>query len=151
PRYVGLQAAEIPSFPCDGDRVTVNLISGSWAGHAGPIRSLTDVHMMTVSLTAGGRARFPVSPGRTVFLYLVRGKLIIGGQGASSFHLLELNDDGDEVDVEAATDAVALFGHASPLAEPVVAHGPFVMNTHEEIVQAMRDYQAGRFGGRLGG
>jgi quercetin 2,3-dioxygenase len=63
-----------------------------------------------------------------------------------AFHLVDWNDDGDEIEIEAVTDAFILFGHAVPFGEPVVAHGPFVMNTREEIVQAIRDYQAGKFG-----
>ena len=55
-------------------------------------------------------------------------------------------DDGDEVEIEALDDATILYGHAEPLGEPVVAHGPFVMNTREEIAQAVADYQAGKFG-----
>jgi len=63
-----------------------------------------------------------------------------------AFHLVDWNDDGDEIEVEAVEDSLILFGHAKPYGEPVVAHGPFVMNTREEIVQAIRDYQAGKFG-----
>ena len=151
PRYIGLQQAQVPSFQSDEGRVTVNLISGTWNGHTGPIRSLTDVHMMTVSLAAGGRFQLPVAPGRNVFLYVVRGALRIGGQTAKAFHLIGLNDDGDSVEFEATAEAVVLLGHAQPLGEPVVAHGPFVMNTHEEILQAVRDYQAGKFGAGLSG
>jgi redox-sensitive bicupin YhaK (pirin superfamily) len=63
-------------------------------------------------------------------------------------HLVTLEDDGDAVPLAAGADsAVILYGHADPIDEPVVAHGPFVMTTREEIVQAVRDYQAGRFGG----
>lgn len=54
------------------------------------------------------------------------------------------------MEIEAVTDALILFGHAQPLSEPVVAHGPFVMNTREEIVEAIHDYQAGKFGSGLG-
>ncbi|MEA2344411.1 MAG: quercetin 2,3-dioxygenase [Thermoanaerobaculia bacterium] len=140
PRYVGLQKDEIASF--DNGGVTVNLISGDWSGHRGPIASLTDVHMMTVVLTAGSRIVLPAPRGRNVFFYIVRGKLTIG----EAFHLIDWNDDGDEIEVEAIGDALILFGHAKPYGEPVVAHGPFVMNTREEIVQAIRDYQAGKFG-----
>jgi redox-sensitive bicupin YhaK (pirin superfamily) len=140
PRYVGLQKDEIASF--DNGGVTVNLISGDWSGHRGPIESLTDVHMMTVALSAGSRIVLPAPRGRNVFFYIVRGKLTIG----EAFHLVDWNDDGDEIEVEADTDALILFGHATPYGEPVVAHGPFVMNTREEIVQAIRDYQAGKFG-----
>ncbi|HEV7486948.1 MAG TPA: pirin family protein [Thermoanaerobaculia bacterium] len=140
PRYVGLHKDGIASFENGG--VTVNLISGDWNGHRGPIESLTDVHMMTVALTGGSRIVLPAPRGRNVFFYIVRGKLAIG----EAFHLVDWNDDGDEIEVEAVTDAFILFGHAKPYGEPVVAHGPFVMNTREEIVQAIRDYQAGKFG-----
>jgi redox-sensitive bicupin YhaK (pirin superfamily) len=140
PRYVGLQKDEIASFENGG--VTVNLISGDWSGHRGPIESLTDVNMMTVALTAGSHIVLPAPRGRNVFFYIVRGKLTIG----EAFHLVDWNDDGDEIEIEAVTDAFILFGHAKPYGEPVVAHGPFVMNTREEIVQAIRDYQMGTFG-----
>jgi redox-sensitive bicupin YhaK (pirin superfamily) len=140
PRYVGLQKDAIASFENGG--VTVNLISGDWSGHRGPIESLTDVHMMTVALTAGSRIVLPAPRGRNVFFYIVRGKLAIG----EAFHLVDWNDDGDEIEVEAIDDSFILFGHAKPYGEPVVAQGPFVMNTREEIVQAIRDYQAGKFG-----
>ena len=140
PRYVGLQKDEIASFENGG--VTVNLIAGDWSGHRGPIESLTDVHMMTVALTAGSRIVLPAPRGRNVFFYIVCGKLTIG----EAFHLVDWNDDGDEIEVEAVTDALILFGHAKPYGEPVVAHGPFVMNTREEMVQAIRDYQMGKFG-----
>ena len=69
-----------------------------------------------------------------------------GGVRAPEHSLVEMNDDGDAVELAADADAVVLFGHAEPIGEPVVAHGPFVMNTREEIVQAIQDYQAGAFG-----
>lgn len=58
-----------------------------------------------------------------------------------------MNHNGDAVDMTAATDAVVLFGHAVPIGGPMVAPGPLVMNTRDEIRQAMADYQAGNFGG----
>jgi redox-sensitive bicupin YhaK (pirin superfamily) len=150
PGYVGLQREQIPSFEMDDGRVRVNLISGAWDKQIGPIRSLTDVHMMTAGFSAGGHARLPAPRGRNVFLYVVRGEVDIASTRAQAHHLIELNDDADVVEIEATTDALILFGHAQPIAEPVVAHGPFVMNTKEEIVEAIRDYQAGQFGSGLG-
>ena len=75
----------------------------------------------------------------------MRGQIEVAGEAAPEWHLLELNEDGDSVDIEAKTDAVLLFGHAEPIGAPVVAYGPFVMNTREEIMQAIHDYQAGKF------
>ena len=64
----------------------------------------------------------------------------------SAFHLVELGSEGDEVEMTALEDALILFGHAEPIGAPVVSHGPFVMNSRAEIEQAIRDYQAGKFG-----
>jgi redox-sensitive bicupin YhaK (pirin superfamily) len=146
PHYVGLQRDEIPALPADDGRATVNLIAGAWGGHAAPLQSLGDVTMATIGLTAGARLHLPVAPGRAVFLYVVRGAVDVAGTAAPAFTLVQLDDAGDTVDLAAAADAVVLFGHAPPLHEPVVAHGPFVMTTHEEIVQAIDDYRAGKLG-----
>lgn len=132
PRYVGLQVPSVNG---------VQLISGTWNGQRGPVESLTDVHMMTIEMQAGQRITLPAPRERHVFFYIVRGTLNAGEQ----FQLIDFADDGDVLDVEAKTDSFILFGHAEPLREPVVAHGPFVMNTREEIVEAFRDYELGRF------
>jgi redox-sensitive bicupin YhaK (pirin superfamily) len=145
PRYVGAQAEEIPELSADQGRATVHLISGQWAGQTGPIASLTDVFMTTIELKPGGKAGFGSLAGRNVFLYVVRGEVKVGGQTAPAFNLVELDLEGDTLEIEGVTDAVVVFGHAEPIGEPVVAHGPFVMNTREEIIQAIRDYQAGLF------
>ncbi len=147
PAYTGLQANEIPKFATDDRSATVELIAGDWDGHRGPIRSLTDVIMSVLSLAADGGIAVPAPPGRNVFLYVVRGAVEVGGHNAQAFHLVTLADDGDEVQIHAMEDSVVLYGHATPCDEPVVAHGPFVMNTPEEIMDAVRDYRAGRFGG----
>jgi quercetin 2,3-dioxygenase len=147
PRYIGLQKHDIPAIALDGGKVTVNVISGSWDGTAGPIQSLVDIHMATIYMSGGGRVHARVARRRNVFLYVVRGEITVGGEGAAALHLVDLNNDDDDVEIQATTDAVLLFGHAEPLGEPVIAHGPFVMNTREEIRQAVADYQSGKFGG----
>jgi redox-sensitive bicupin YhaK (pirin superfamily) len=144
PRYVGLQQQQIPSVANDGS--TVNLISGGFGGQSGPIQSLTGVELMTVSLAPGARVVLPAPRARTVFLYVVRGAIRIADQDAPAFHLVELNDDGDDLEVSSRGGGLVLFGHAEPLLETVVAHGPFVMNTRQQIFDAIRDYQAGSFG-----
>ncbi|HEV7920057.1 MAG TPA: pirin family protein [Thermoanaerobaculia bacterium] len=159
PRYVGLQRDQIPVVDQDGARIQV--ISGAAphpaSGHPrpagpgeepgvrGPIESLIGIAMMTVALQPGARVTLPAPAAHTVFLYVVRGAVRVAGQQVEHFRLVELNDDGDSVDIEAVTEALVLYGHGAPIGEPVVAHGPFVMNTREEIVQAFRDYQAGKF------
>ena len=146
PRYVGLQKEAIPALPLDDGKGVVNLIAGEWHGSRGPFESLTGVFMSTIALAAGGQVSFDGVRDRNVFLYIVRGAIRVAGEAARQHHLIELNEDGDSVDIEADSDAFLLFGHAQPIGEPVVAHGPFVMNTREEIQQAVRDYTNGKFG-----
>lgn len=147
PRYIGVQDAEIPVVAIADGRGTLNLVSGSFDGCTGPIESLTNVFMSTVRLPAGERVELPAPAGRSIFLYVVRGQIIVAKTVIDAWHLLEFNDDGDRVHIEATADVVLLYGHADPIGEPVVAHGPFVMNTRDEIVQAIQDYRAGKFQG----
>lgn len=146
PRYVGLQQAEIPAIALPGGG-ELNLISGEWQGNAGPIDTLTGVFMSTLRLPAGSQEQLPVAPGRQVFLYVVNGDVTVGGEPAKPHHLIEVDRDGDSLHIEASSDARLLFGHGEVMNEPVYSHGPFVMNTREEIVQAVEDYQNGKFGG----
>jgi hypothetical protein len=145
PRYIGLQRDEIPAIATPDGKGVVHLVSGEWLGHKGAMQPLLDIFMSTVELAASGRVSFAGVAGRNVFLYVVRGAIKVAGQPAPHWHLIELNEDGDTVEIEAETDAVLLFGHAEPIGAPVVAYGPFVMNTREEIMQAIHDYQAGKF------
>jgi redox-sensitive bicupin YhaK (pirin superfamily) len=146
PAYTGLQREQIPALSDGGGGVTVHLVAGEWQGVNGPVASLTGVFMSTIEMRAGSRLRVPNLLERTVFLYVVRGSITIAGQRAAAFHLVEMNDEGDAIDITAETDSILLFAHAEPIGEPVVSHGPFVMNTREQISEAIADYQAGRFG-----
>jgi quercetin 2,3-dioxygenase len=144
PRYVGLQRDDIARAPTSDGQGAVNVISGEWGGRRGPVESLTGVFMATVELAAGGRVSFDGLAGRNVFLYVVRGRIRIGADEAPEHVLVELSD-GDAVEIEGVERSVLLFGHGEPIDEPMVAHGPFVMNTADEIRQAIVDYQAGKF------
>ena len=146
PAYVGLQAEDIPTFTTDDGRVTVEPVSGHWGETTAPIQSLIDVQMAVVRFRPGGTFTAPVAHGRAVFLYVVKGQVSVGGAAVEPWGLVTLNDDGDAVGIEASSDAVVLLGHAAPIGEPVFHHGPFVMNTREEIIQAIEDYNAGKFG-----
>ncbi|WP_141440234.1 pirin family protein [Vreelandella titanicae] len=146
PRYVGLQQESIPAIKLPGGG-ELNLISGEWQGNAGPIDTLTGVFMSTLRLPTGSQEQLPVAPGRQVFLYVVDGDVTVGGEPVKPHHLIEVDRTGDSLDIEASSDARLLFGHGDVIDEPVYSHGPFVMNTREEIVQAVEDYQNGKFGG----
>jgi redox-sensitive bicupin YhaK (pirin superfamily) len=146
PRYVGVQGAAIPVLEADGGKVRVRLVSGSFGGVTGPIASLTGVFMSIVEMQAGSTLHLDGLLERNVFLYVVKGGIQVAPTTVNAMHLAELEPQGDQLEIICERDCVLLLGHAEPIREPVVAHGPFVMNTREEIQQAIVDYQAGRFG-----
>lgn len=143
PRYTGVQADAIPVIEEGG--CALHLVSGDWRGRSGPVESLTGVFMSWLEMKPGGRIRFDGLADRDVFFYVARGDVAVNGVDAPRWKLVEFGE-GDLIDIEATGEALVLFGHAAPLNEPIVAHGPFVMNTREEIMQAYADYQAGEFG-----
>lgn len=149
PNYVGLQRDEIPTISADNGKARIELVSGRWQDQEGPFKSLTGVEMMVLSLDAGAVLDIPAPADKNVFFYVIRGEVDLAGSTVKGFNLARLNADGDTVSLSARTDCKILFGLADPIGEPVVSHGPFVMNTREEIHQAIRDYQAGLFGNGL--
>jgi len=144
PRYVGLQADAFPGVAA-GEGATVHLVSGDFGGRTGAIESLTGVFLCWAALTAGATLTFDGLAGRDLFLYAVRGAVRVGDRMLPNWHLASLSP-GDTLTLTADEPALILFGHAAPIPEPLVAHGPFVMNTVEEIRQAYADYQMGKFG-----
>lgn len=146
PRYQGLQADRIPVIPAADGKACLSLIAGAWGDVTGPVESITGNFMSTVEAEAGARLAIDGLAGRNVFLYIVSGSVRVNGREVQQHHLVELDLAGDALEIEAITATRLLFGHGDPIGEPVVAHGPFVMNTADEIRQAIVDYQAGKFG-----
>jgi quercetin 2,3-dioxygenase len=149
--YRDIPAAEIPvvQLPGGGE---VKVIAGSFANTGGPVngggtRLSTDPLYLDVRLPAGAEFSAPLTPGHNAFLYAYEGSAEIGpaGQGRVLPHRAAgVLSDGSEVRVKAGADGVRfLLLAARPLREPVVQYGPFVMNTREEIEQALADYREG--------
>lgn len=141
PNYIPVAAEEIPAVePAPG--VVMRAVSGS---ERAPVSSLTEVMLAMVELAPGSSATLPAPAGRSVFFYMVNGAARIGPGEVPEHHLAQVGD-GEGVEVSSDSGCRILYGHADPIGEPVVAHGPFVMNTREEILQALQDYQSGVFG-----
>jgi len=145
PRYAGLQEADIPVVESRDGSVQVQMISGEWNGVKGPIDSLTNTFMSVVRMSAGSDVTFDGLNGRVVFLYVVRGSIVLGDQEVPKFNLAELVDEGDTLSIKAYEAAVLLVGHADAINEPIAARGPFVMNAEAELNQAVADFHAGKF------
>lgn len=145
PAYTGLQASQIPIDEEGG--VRLQLIAGEWGGRQGPVASLTGVFMSVADFSAGGTLALSRLDDRTMFIYVVSGEVLVEGVEAAEAHLVRCSQAGDELALQSKAGARILLGHAAPIGEPIVSHGPFVMNTVQEIETAIDDYRAGRFGG----
>jgi quercetin 2,3-dioxygenase len=142
--YQDLQAEDIPEVKLDGGG-KVRLISGSFGNSEGAVkRGSTDATYFDVHLPGGAAFRHPVTDGYNVFLYPYEGELAIAGKPLRRQAAGVLSQQGD-VEVTAGKDETRfLLLAGKPLGEPIVQYGPFVMNSVEEIEQALRDYQSGK-------
>lgn len=146
PRYIGLQDEKIPTLEQDGGQVKLDLVSGNWDGQKGAFETLTDVFLSTIEFQVGGELKLKVPEAHNILFYVIRGSLEVNGKTVKMRQLAEFGHDDEELQVKATEDSLLLFGHAQPFNEPVVAQGPFVMNTQQEIHEAYADYQQGKFG-----
>jgi redox-sensitive bicupin YhaK (pirin superfamily) len=146
PRYLGLQENEINNFESEGGKIKVQQLFGEWNGIKGSFDPSFPITMSTIHFQPGGKISKSIPVGENIFCYVVRGTITINGTEVNLRHLVEFKNDGTEINFEAAEDSILILGHALPLNEPVVAQGPFVMNTEQEIKEAYQDYQSGKFG-----
>jgi redox-sensitive bicupin YhaK (pirin superfamily) len=146
PGYQEFPAARMPVEERDGG-ARVKVIAGATSrGTAGPVTAAaTDARYFDVELPAGATFDEALPPGHAAFVVVHEGTVAIGGDEVPGVGLAHLGD-GDAVGFTAVGGpARALLIAGRPLNEPVAWHGPFVMNTTAELMQAIDDYQAGRF------
>ncbi|MCJ9712786.1 pirin family protein, partial [Bordetella hinzii] len=97
-------------------------------------------------LSAGGRLRLPVPQGHQAAVVVLRGTVLVNDEDVlRDAQLAVFGGQGEGIDLEANNDALVLILSGEPIDEPIVGHGPFVMNTREEILQAFQDFETGRF------
>ncbi len=147
PWYRDFQSPDIPEFTTP-EGVTVRIIAGESQARRGAItRPVTEPLYLDLHLPAGSRFEQRLPPEHNAFVVVYRGDIGIGGKPVRErqMAILANSPDAGKVVIEAGTTAKAILVAGKPLNEPIVQHGPFVMNTHEEIVAAVRDYQAGKF------
>ncbi len=146
PRYQGVDAAQVPRVDSPDGLGHARVFAGPFGGVQGPVESITGIHAATLALQAGGELRLEVSDDRTVLLYVLHGQATVNGREVGGRTLVEFAPGGTEIRVQAALKTHLLYCTGRPFNEPLVAHGPFVMNSQAEILEAVRDYQLGKMG-----
>ena len=151
PGYQTLTDASIPGTTLGDGVGRARVIAGSFGGSAGPARTRTPMNVVDLRLAAGRSARLPLTDGWTSILVVLHGPVLVNGEHVlRDARAARLDRDGEAVSIEADADATLLLLEGEPIDEPIAAYGPFVMNTQDEIREALTDFRAGRFG-RLAG
>lgn len=147
PTYFTLHAGDTPTNSKDDERVEVAVVAGDFEGIRGPVTTPSPVLALRLTLQAGGKCTIPIPADYNAFLYLLDGQILLEGYGlVEGLHLVLLNRDGEGCTITAKADTRLLLMAGKPLNEPLAMHGPFVMNSQTEVMQAMRDYQMGKMG-----
>jgi redox-sensitive bicupin YhaK (pirin superfamily) len=147
PRYQTLTASDIPVVALPGDAGSVRVIAGEFDGTRGPAKTFTPITVLDVRLRGGRGAGLGLRDGHTTSIYVLKGKIVVNGtEAANETELVVLERNGEEARIDATTDATLFVMSGEPIAEPVVGHGPFVMNTSQEIRQAFVDFHHGKLG-----
>jgi hypothetical protein len=145
PRYQTLVAADIPVVALPDGAGTARVIAGAYGTATGPARTVTPVNLFDLRLNAGGRVRLPLPAGTTAAAYVLKGAVrAAGGPVARATDLVLLDRAGADAELVADTDATVFVMNGEPIREPIAGYGPFVMNTREEIQQAIADLRSGR-------
>jgi len=147
PKYQGIVASEIPTVSLANGGGVVRVIAGEHAGARGPASTFTPIHLWDVRLAKNGALDAAVPSGHNAAVFVLEGSVSVNGSPAIEDAGLALLDRaGDRVEIRASAESKLLVMSGVPLGEPVVQHGPFVMNTGAEIYQAIQDFQTGRMG-----
>lgn len=146
PQYQAIANSEMVKISL-GKNGFIELISGNYQDEKGPATTFSPVNMMNAKLNSGGKAAFNFPANFNTLALVIEGKITVNGQEeAATDHFVLFENEGENFILEAMEDSIVLILSGEPLREPIVSHGPFVMNSQEEIHRAFDDYNNGKFG-----
>jgi redox-sensitive bicupin YhaK (pirin superfamily) len=146
PRYQAILDKQIPVIDLQNGAGQARIIAGKLNGQQGPAHTFTPMNVVDLKLNQGSMS-IPVPEGWNASLVVLKGVVEAGdGVVAKDAQMLIFSNLGQDIQVNVLEDSMALLLSGEPIDEPIVGYGPFVMNTKEEIAQAMQDFNSGSFG-----
>ena len=147
-RYQAITDTQIPAVALPDNAGQVRVIAGAYGDVRGPARTFSPMNVLDVRLAPGKIVQLPQPEGWTTLLIVLAGTVAINGDTVlRAAEMATLSTTGTAVSIESNNDAKLLLLSGEPIDEPVVGYGPFVMNTPEQIHEAINDFNSGRFGG----
>lgn len=146
PAYQAILNKQIPTIELKNDAGQARIIAGEFDGHEGPAHTFTPMNVIDLKLKKGSTS-IPVPEGWNTSLVVLKGAVEAGeGAVAKDAQMLMFSNQGQDIEINVLEDSIALLLSGEPINESIVGYGPFVMNTKEEIAQAMQDFNSGSFG-----
>lgn len=145
PKYQEIENSNIPTVKI-GDSAQLRIIAGEYAKQKGPASTFTPINIFDLKSELKQDLSFSLKDGTNTVLLVMGGSIKMDGHGFPAQSVMIFERGGNEVSFEASADFKGLLLNAEPIDEPVVAHGPFVMNTEQEILEAIQDYRNGKMG-----
>jgi hypothetical protein len=147
PGYQAITRASIPSVDLPNDAGTARIIAGEYGEHKGPARTFSQMQVWDMRLQPGKHTEFDLPEGWTAAVIVLHGTVLVNDAEIVREAQFALFDRaGGRIALEANNEATLLLLGGEPIDEPIVGHGPFVMNTAEQIREAIQDFNSGRFG-----
>ena len=146
PAYQAILDQQIPNIELEHGAGVARIIAGDFDGHRGPAHTFTPMNVIDLKLRKG-KAIIATHEGWNTSLVVLKGAVEAGdGVVAKDAQMLMFSSQGQDIQLNTLEDSIALLLSGEPIDEPIVGYGPFVMNTKEEITQAMQDFNSGSFG-----
>ncbi len=147
PKYQAIDKSKIVTYNLPDESGHVEIIAGNYNGQIGPAETFTPINLFNVFLDVNKSAEFEFPSNFNTFLLVIEGSVKVNhSETVETNHLVLFENKGEKFHIAAQEKSIVLVLSGQPINEPIVANGPFVMNTKTELIQAFRDFHAGKFG-----
>jgi len=146
PKYQEITNAMMGRHFLGDNKSFIEVIAGEYMGTKGPASTFTPIQVYNARMKKGATATFSFPPGYNTGMLIIEGNARINKTPVSSDHFVLFKNEGEEIKVEATDDAIILILSGEPIDEPIAAYGPFLMNTWEEVEEAIESVNRGKFG-----
>lgn len=147
PKYQAIKNSDIQRYQLENNGGEIEVIAGQYKDIEGTASTFTPVNMLNAKLKSGAKADFSFPAHFNTCLLVIEGSILVNGvENVPTDNFVLFSNEGEDFVVEAKEDSVVLILSGEPIDEPIAAHGPFVMNTRDELIEAFDDFNAGKFG-----
>ena len=146
PKYQEITKKMMGNHTLPGNSGTIEVIAGEYNGTKGPASTFTPLQVYNARLKKGGTATMEFPSNYNTGMLVIEGNVKIQERDVATDHFVLFKNDGEEINLQATEDSIVLILSGEPINEPIAQYGPFLMNTWDELEQAIQDVNAGKFG-----